>query len=144
MTIKETENLLFKETNTLHTLNIDDLLQRLKTSKHGLTNSQAKEFRSQNGPNRITPPNTCPQWLCCLLSLRSQTRKMEMFDECVPESAKVVREGRSIIMDSNSLVVGDIVKVGIDESVPADIRIIEVSYSYINLKSIEPRLRFPV
>ncbi len=118
--------MLQESRHKFHILSIDDVLAKLKTSRQGLSSSQSKLIRAQTGPNRIDPPNKCPQWLCCLLSLRSETLKREIFEDCVPESAKVLRDGRFILVDSNCLVMGDIVRVGEDESVPADIRIIEV------------------
>jgi magnesium-transporting ATPase (P-type) len=84
--------------------------------------------RAKYGSNKIVIPGECPAWLCCLLSLkRNNPRTQLSLEDCIPEHAKVLRNGKFILMDSRSIVIGDIVKISKGDSVPADLRIFEVT-----------------
>merc|ERR1712137_1006449 len=65
----------------------------------------------------------------------------------VPQSAYVIRDGVRSEQPATSLVVGDIVEVGIGQKVPADIRIIEASSMKVDNSSLtgesEPQGRIP-
>lgn len=100
------ESDLLLDTTTYHELNIDEICSRYNTSKTGLNSIQAKELRNKYGLNVVPPPIKIPGWLCCLLSCIVSMRVMEIFNNTVPETARVFRNGNWLQMDSASLVPG--------------------------------------
>jgi len=115
--------------NKYQTLSIDELLQQFKSSQqNGLSNIYARSVRKIHGPNKIklTGECDCPPWLCCLLGLKQKSKASKLLDDCTPQGAKVLRDGKYKWLDSESVVVGDIVKVSSGEYVPADIRVLDV------------------
>lgn len=49
---------------TEHTLPLDDLCRQLRTCPlKGLSHAWAKVMSEKEGPNRLTPPKTTPQWV---------------------------------------------------------------------------------
>ncbi len=51
---------------------------------------------------------------------------MKRYNQCVPDHSMVKRNQKWINLDTISIVPGDIVRIGVGERVPADIRIIKV------------------
>lgn len=120
----ETENLI---SNKFQVIEMNALFQQLNSSRHGLTNIYARSVRKLRGPNKIKMAGECPPWLCCLLGLKRQSKTAKLLEDCVPISARVLRDGKYILLDSESIVVGDIVKISAGQSVAADIRVFEVN-----------------
>ncbi|KAJ8923101.1 hypothetical protein NQ315_001654 [Exocentrus adspersus] len=56
---------------------------------------------------------------------RTNSAIMESFKKMVPKYATVVRSGNELTVPSEEIVLGDLVKVGAGDLVPADIRLIE-------------------
>ncbi|GAB6023010.1 hypothetical protein CHUAL_007100 [Chamberlinius hualienensis] len=74
-------------------------------------------------------------------------RLLERFCRKTPQSVNVVREGKKMVLDSEELVMGDVVDIKAGDKIPADIRIIsshnfKVDNSLIN-GVLEPQLRSP-
>jgi hypothetical protein len=107
-------------------MSIGQLLASLNTTSAGLDRAQRKLLREQYGLNKITSPNNCPVWLCCLLPCLKKTKKMKCYNECIPDYAEVKIDNNWVKIDPIGVVVGDIVKLTPGSHVPADIRIIEV------------------
>ncbi|XP_063711553.1 sodium/potassium-transporting ATPase subunit alpha-3-like [Symsagittifera roscoffensis] len=74
-------------------------------------------------------------------------RIMESFRKMVPETATVIRDGEKQEVDSEDLVVGDIVEIKAGNRIPADIRIIEAKGFKVDNSSLtgesEPQSRTP-
>jgi hypothetical protein len=87
------------------------------------------ERRDECGPNIIPPPVKCPAWLCCILPCLLRTESMSLYNECIPEYAVIKMNSKWVNIDPSGVLVGDIVRIMSGQRVPADIRIIEVTYS---------------
>jgi hypothetical protein len=127
--MNENQPLLGKIKTTVegtHQMPIDRLYFKLSTSADGLTTSQAKQKRHAVGLNFVKPPITAPAWLCCLLPCLLSTTSMKKYNECVPDYGYVKRNGKWVKLDATSIVPGDVIRVGRDERVPADLRIFKV------------------
>ena len=120
----ETDQLL---SNKYQTTEVNELFQQFSSSQHGLSNVFARSVRKLRGYNKIKLPGECPPWLCCLLGLKQQSKVAKILNDCIPQGSKVLRDGKYILLDTESIVVGDIVKVSRGQSAPADIRVLEVS-----------------
>lgn len=106
---------------------IDEVMSEYGTSTKGMKKSDASKTRSLKGLNEVPHPVDCPSWLCCLLPCLLRTPAMQQFNEAVPETANIMRDGKWLRMDSNSVVPGDVLKHYAGDRVAADIRLIEVS-----------------
>jgi len=128
----ETDQLIASKYQTTE---INELFQQFNSNPQGLSNPYARSVRKLRGHNKIKLIGEwdCPPWLCCLLGLKQKSKVSKLLDDCIPLGAKVLRDGKYILLDSESVVVGDIVKVSSGQSVPADIRVFEVSHYYIYL-----------
>jgi P-type E1-E2 ATPase len=54
---------------------------------------------------------------------------MSLYNECIPEYAVIKMNSKWVNIDPSGVLVGDIVRIMSGQRVPADIRIIEVTYS---------------
>lgn len=63
------------------------------------------------------------------------TAIMEGFKKMVPSYATVVREGSAVMVPSEEVVIGDVVRIQAGDVVPGDIRIIESKGRHINFLS---------
>ena len=95
--------------------------------QNGLEREHASQIYAATGRNKITSPQRCPGWLCCLLPCLNGTPKMKAYFSSQSESTSVVRSGKRFLIDSEGLVVGDVIQLFSGDCVPADCRIIEVT-----------------
>lgn len=110
-----------------HIAPIGEVLAKYGTDREtGLLKSRCKDLRKIFGSNIIPSPVTIPSWLCCLLPCLSYSKTLAKFNDCIPDHSEVMRESRWILLDCASIVPGDLVRIGANDRVPADIRIIEV------------------
>ena len=79
----------------------------------------------RDGLNKVTPPVNIPSWMCCLLPCVKSIPKMKEYDRMLPKTARVLRDGRMMVVDAVDLVVGDIIFLKPDSVVPADCRLID-------------------
>lgn len=102
----------------------------------GLDRAAAMTRRDLYGSNRVTPPISCPSWVCCLLPCLLRTSSMRAFTAALPRESTVRRrvagpEAKAITrrmrMDAMSLVYGDVVELAAGDVVGADLRVIECS-----------------
>lgn len=106
--------------------------------KDGLNISFARKAYEQQGSNEVISPQQCPAILCCLLPCLNNTPTMKAYNNNRPDTATVTRYfnknkvtgnsggSKRIVMDSASLVVGDIITVYEGDLVPADCRIVDI------------------
>lgn len=94
-----------------------------KYLERGLSSKYARAAMMAGSRNNMTSPQNCPPWLCCILPCLNGTPTMKRWRECLADEASIVRGGRTINIDADSLIVGDIVTVKAGEVAPADIRI---------------------
>lgn len=131
--MRENEPLINKSNhfgqNAHHKISLQKLYNQLSSSSEGLSSEIAKEKRHLIGLNIVKPPISAPAWLCCLLPCLLNTMSMKLYNECVPDHAMVKRNKKWINLDTASIVPGDIVRIGLGERVPADMRIIMVSHT---------------
>jgi hypothetical protein len=106
---------------------IDEVMSEYGSSLKGLKKSDASNMRSRKGFNEVPTPINCPAWLCCLLPCLLRTPAMKQYNEAVPENASILRDGKWLRMDSNSVVPGDVLKHYEGDRIAADIRLIEAS-----------------
>ena len=99
--------------------NVQDYLQC------GLEKGYARDAFLASGRNRVKSPQNCPGWLCCLLPCLNTTPKMLKYFSLQSDSTSVYRGGSRFLIDSESLVVGDLISLYEGDVVPADCRIIE-------------------
>ena len=88
--------------------------------EQGLTNQSALIKLQRDGLNKVTPPINIPSWMCCLLPCIKSIRKfacrplylarMQQYYKMCPTTARVIRDGRVLVIDAADLVVGDIVR----------------------------------
>ena len=90
----------------------------------GLSSEWARRLWRE--PNMIPNPNPFPAWLCCLLPCLMATPGMIAYNRMRAETACVKRDSNFFLIDSENLVVGDLVKLCEGEVVPADIRVLQV------------------
>ena len=100
----------------------EDPVQYLKT---GLNRQHASQALSQGQRNKVASPQNCPGWLCCLLPCLNSTPKMKAYFSHQSESTTVIRGGQRFLLDSEDLVVGDVIFLFAGDIVPADCRIVE-------------------
>lgn len=103
----------------------------------GLSRDDAAARRALYGSNRVSPPLSCPSWVCCLLPCLLRTATMQSFHAALPREAVVRRKQqqqpagkkatRTLRMDAASLVFGDVVELRAGDLVPADMRVLECS-----------------
>tara|TARA_B100000780_G_scaffold151241_1_gene105665 strand:- start:182 stop:928 length:747 start_codon:yes stop_codon:yes gene_type:complete len=98
--------------------------------KNGLNINLARRMADQQGENEVISPQQCPPILCCLLPCLNNTPTMKAYNNNKPDTATVTRFYQSgpkrFLMDSISLVVGDVITVYDGDIVPADCRIVRV------------------
>lgn len=123
----ETDSLI-SSSKKYETMEIHEIFQQTNSSSKGLTNIYARSIRKLHGLNKIKVAEDCPPWLCCLLGLKQQSKTAKLLEKCIPQSASVLRDGKYLLLDVESVVVGDIVRLSAGQSIPADIRIFEVSH----------------
>lgn len=162
----------------VHQVDLSILLgERLKTDCDKGLSSEEQSIRLQrDGPNRMTPPKSIPEWLHFLktftgffsllllagsvlcfigyalkqevenlylgivlfavvfitglftyLQEKKSNNLMESFKNMMPDHCTVIRDGNPREVDTEDLVVGDILHLKAGDRVPADIRIIECS-----------------
>lgn len=58
----------------------------------------------------------------------STSRVMSSIKEMLPSDVVILRDGNEVKLPASELVSGDIVHIGLGEKVPADLRLIEVSW----------------
>ncbi|TYZ68685.1 hypothetical protein PybrP1_012433, partial [[Pythium] brassicae (nom. inval.)] len=109
----------------------------------GLSRDDAAARRALYGANRVSPPLSCPSWVCCLLPCLLRTSSMQSFHAALPREAVVRRKlnvpasnrsntaapgaKRALRMDAASLVFGDVVELRAGDLVGADMRVLECS-----------------
>jgi hypothetical protein len=76
--------------------------------------------------NIVSPPIQCPAWVCCLLPCIKYVPSMIAYRAIQPEDAEVLRDSQWIRYDATALVVGDIIRVELNDIVPADCLCIHV------------------
>lgn len=74
--------------------------------------------------------------LCIALNEYNEEKNIKELQKLNAGYARVVREGRTLKLPSQELVVGDIVIVGKGEGVPADLRVIESDELKVNERSV--------
>lgn len=118
-------------------ITLDELYDQLSTSERGLTNERRKILKAEGNLNIIPSPNKCPTWLCCLLPCLLKTKSMKLYKKCLPMYAEVKINDKWIRIDPAGLLIGDLVHIVAGNSVPADLRIIEVwpSQLFLNYSS---------
>ena len=106
--------------------------------KRGLSVQVARRSYDQQGPNQVQSPQNCPAILCCLLPCLNNTPTMKTYNNNRPDTATVTRfyplngknaikgDTKRFLIDSVSLVVGDLITVYDGDLVPADCRIISL------------------
>ena len=125
---------LRQHVDTLNHKFSDDIPNYIKT---GLDINVARKAYKQQGPNMVTSPQNCPAVLCCLLPCLNKTPKMKAYNNNCPDSCTVTRlfvngggsssrKPRRLVMDSVSLVVGDIITLYPEDLVPADCRVLTI------------------
>eukprot|EP01137_Pigoraptor_chileana_P027808 Opistho-2@10843 len=76
---------------------------------------------------------------------RKSTKVMKGFENMLPQKCKVIREGREQIVESETIVLGDIVVLAAGDKVPADVRMVEVNDLKVDNSSLtgecEPQIR---
>ncbi|OAO17738.1 hypothetical protein AV274_0528 [Blastocystis sp. ATCC 50177/Nand II] len=97
----------------------------LSNPEAGLDSKTALMKLQRDGLNKVTPPINLPSWMCCLLPCVKSLPKIQLYNRMCPETARVMRDGRMMVVDAADLVVGDIIFLKSDSIVPADCRIIE-------------------
>ncbi len=75
-------------------------------------------------------------FLCVVLSEYNEGKNLKELQRLNMGTARVVREGRTLKIPAEKLVVGDIVIVGKGESIPADLRVIESDDLKVNESSV--------
>ena len=100
--------------------------------KQGLPIQVARKAYDQQGNNEVCSPQSCPPLLCCLLPCLNNTPTMKAYNNNLPDTATVTRfyaqqgGAKRFVMDSMSLVVGDLLTVYEGDLVPADCRIVHI------------------
>ena len=97
--------------------------------KNGLDSKYARDVFLASGRNKVTNPQNCPGWLCCLLPCLNTTPKMLKYFSLQSDSTSVYRGGRRFLIDSENLIVGDLIDLYEGDIVPADCRIVEIKGS---------------
>mmetsp|Transcript_3820 Transcript_3820/g.3915 ORF Transcript_3820/g.3915 Transcript_3820/m.3915 type:complete len:218 (+) Transcript_3820:69-722(+) len=116
-----------RDVGTVHDIPLDDFLKMFATNKEtGLAKSYCKSARQTFGLNVIPAPVSLPSWLCCLLPCLSYSKTLSKFNDCLPDHSEVLRDSRWILLDTSSIVPGDLIRLGRHDRVPADARIIEI------------------
>ncbi|KAK5621848.1 Sodium/potassium-transporting ATPase subunit alpha-1 [Crenichthys baileyi] len=128
--------------------------------------NRAKEILAQDGPNALTPPPTTPEWVkfCKQLYLgivlavvvivtaffsyyqeAKSSKIMESFKNMVPQQALVIRDGEKKSINTEEVVVGDLVEVKGGDRIPADLRIVSAQGCKVDNSSLtgesEPQTR---
>jgi len=184
-----------------HRIDWDELCKRLETNTTtGLTKAKYAEIFEREGPNRLTPPKTTPEWIkfckqlfggfstllwigaiLCYFAYGIQASKyvdpaednlylgavltfvvvvtgifayyqeaksaaiMDSFKKMVPQSATVIREGDTTVIDAVNLTLGDVIEIKGGDKMPADVRIIQCSSFKVDNSSLtgesEPQSR---
>jgi magnesium-transporting ATPase (P-type) len=75
-------------------------------------------------------------FLCVVLSEYNEGKNLKELQRLNMGNARVVREGRTLKVPAEKLVIGDIVIVGQGESIPADLRVIESDDLKVNESSV--------
>lgn len=99
--------------------------------KKGLTWERARTEGERFGPNQVTPPVNCPQWLCCILPCLMYSHRVRRLNSSIPDSAFVLRESEWTDIDAISLVVSDVVKLQEGDVAPADMLVVECSDNFV-------------
>ena len=166
------------EVTDFHRIDLSILLgERLQTNaEKGLSSKEHTRRLEQNGPNRMSPPKSIPEWLKILKNMTGffsllllgggvlcfigyglkkeienlylgivlvavviltglftyfQEKKssdlMESFKSMMPNRCTVIRDGNSMEVNAEDLVIGDVILLKAGDKVPADIRILECS-----------------
>jgi sodium/potassium-transporting ATPase subunit alpha len=110
-----------------HKLKLDAIYQQLSSSEDGISAEQAREVRESIGINYLSPPVRFSITFCCgLRCFGDADEAMVKYHTMVAPSCLVKRNGKWSSMDSTTLVPGDVVRIGVGDRVPADMRIIKV------------------
>lgn len=110
-----------------HQLPLQELYAKLNTSAEGLSHREAAARReSASGLNVVPSPVKCPSWMCCLMPCVLNFESVKAFNEVIPEHALVKRDRVFILLDSSSIVPGDVVHMKEGDYAPADLRVIKV------------------
>lgn len=110
-----------------HKLKLDAIYQQLSSSEDGISAEQAREVRESIGINYLSPPVRFSITFCCgLRCFGDADEAMVKYHTMVAPSCLVKRNGKWSSMDSTTLVPGDVVRIGVGDRVPADLRIIKV------------------
>eukprot|EP01039_Chlorochromonas_danica_P019661 gene19661-23836_t len=109
-----------------HKLKLDAIYQQLSSSEDGISAEQAREVRESIGINYLSPPVRFSITFCCgLRCFGDADEAMVKYHTMVAPSCLVKRNGKWSSMDSTTLVPGDVIRIGVGDRVPADMRIIK-------------------
>uniref|UniRef100_A0A668VWX3 Sodium/potassium-transporting ATPase subunit alpha n=1 Tax=Oreochromis aureus TaxID=47969 RepID=A0A668VWX3_OREAU len=170
---RDTEDLKKEVDLDDHKLSVDELHRKYGTDLvMGLSSFRAKEILARDGPNALTPPPTTPEWVkfckqleCYFLwfpavwwflhaadhltlsFLFMYSRIMDSFKNMVPQQALVIRDGEKKSINTEEVVLGDLVEVKGGDRIPADLRIISAHGCKVDNSSLtgesEPQTRSP-
>ncbi|KAL5271530.1 hypothetical protein ACHWQZ_G001971 [Mnemiopsis leidyi] len=184
-----------------HRISMEEMCSRLETNiETGLTQAKYEEVFAREGPNRLTPPKTTPEWIkfckqlfggfstllwigaiLCFFAYGIQSSKyvdpaednlylgavltfvvvvtgifayyqeaksaaiMDSFKKMVPQTATVIRDGKTDQVDAELITLGDLIEVKGGDKLPADIRIVSCSGFKVDNSSLtgesEPQSR---
>lgn len=151
VTVDKTRRISLTSITDEHLISLDRLCERLNTHlTSGLSWKQAKHVIKNNGYNSFRPPackvtsmkhklfSSCRRWKF------TRNEWERLVAQRIPKDVKVIRDGQVTTILGKAVVVGDIVLLGRNDIVPADIRLIEsvdvvVDNRLITGQECEPR-----
>lgn len=122
----------FNTVTRYHRVPLNELFDELGglDIRKGLQMSEARRALASQGPNIVQSPQRCPSCLCCLLPCLNTTYSMRSYFQCRPDAADAVREGTTLRIEAEALVMGDIISVSVGDVVPADARVLSCSVDF--------------
>lgn len=112
--------------NEQHRLKIESIFRAFNSSEEGISTEQARESRETVGINYVSPPVRFSSTFCCGMPCFSNDHSLEKYHQLITSSCLAKRNGKWSTIDTISLVPGDIVRIGVGDRVPADMRIFKV------------------
>jgi hypothetical protein len=108
--------------NDHHRMKIDSIFRQFNSSEEGISTEQAREVRDAVGVNYVTPPTQFSTTFCCGFPCFGNNA-LEKYHQLIVSNCLAKRNGKWGTIDTISLVPGDLIRIGVGDRVPADMRI---------------------
>lgn len=116
--------------NDHHRMKIDSIFRQFNSSEEGISTEQAREVRDAVGVNYVTSPTQFSTTFCCGF-LCFGNNALEKYHQLIVSNCLAKRNGKWGTIDTISLVPGDLIRIGVGDRVPADMRIFKVNKQQI-------------